>query len=99
MENENDRELYIATVAETAAANECLKFMRQSLQLSLAATGPLRQQTKESIGRSLKQFRGERLTLGVVAGLSADDAKVANAAFRQAIEVQASKIEAMLDQL
>lgn len=88
----------ITSTAELTASRETLQFTLRALQVVLAATGTLGPQMAEALQKSLKQHRGERLSLGVIEGLAGDDATAANAAYRQAIAAQAAEIEAVLQE-
>jgi len=78
--------------ANVAATRECYEFSLRALTVALGGCGPLRGQLVLALETSVRQFRGEHLSLPAAHALSEDHMKFANAAYRDAISASMEQL-------
>ncbi len=71
--------------ADVAATRESFEFTLRALAMALGGCGQLRGQLVLALESSVRQFRGEHLSLPAQQTLSEEHQKFANAAYREAI--------------
>ena len=71
--------------ADVAATRESFEFSLRALKVALDGCGQMRGQLVLALESSVRQFRGENLSLPLRQELSGEHVKLANAAYRDSI--------------
>lgn len=91
----DNKEEEIRIVAELAATDAMFTLILESLRAVLASTGRSRERLA-ALRLALQHNRGSLLTVGALTGLTRDDERLANAAFRVVIERLSQRVEKVL---